>query len=69
MLYALQDWVEAVLDQLEKVGVIEPVVHSEWAMSMVTVLMKNGEICLCGDFKATIDNNLCVGVKRTTLMQ
>ena len=52
--------VKAELDRLEKVGAIEPVAHSEWARPMVTVFKRNGGIRLCGDFKATVNLNICV---------
>ena len=58
--HALHDRLKVELDRLENVGVIEPVVHSEWAMPVVKVLKQNGGIHLCANFKAIVNPNLCV---------
>ena len=53
--YALRSKVEAELDHLEKDGILSKVSHSEWATPIVPVLKKNGNISICGDFKATVN--------------
>ena len=58
--YALHDRVKVELDRLENVGLIEPVVHSEWAMPVVKVLKQNGGIHLCCYFKVIVNPNLCM---------
>ena len=40
---------------LEKEGVIEPVQFAEWAAATVSVQKTNGQICLCRDYRLTIN--------------
>ena len=40
---------------MEATGVLERVTHSRWAAPIVPVPKKNGQICICGDFKVTIN--------------
>ena len=53
--YAMRSRVAAELDRLDKEGVIEPVAHSEWATPIVPVVKRDGSICICGDFKVTLN--------------
>lgn len=53
--YALREKVEAELVMLEKSGVIKKAQFSEWAAPAVPVLKRDSSICLCGDYKLTIN--------------
>ena len=52
----LREKVEAELEKLERLGIIIPVQHSEWAVPVVSVLKNNGTMRLCGDYRVTISN-------------
>ncbi|XP_025758532.1 uncharacterized protein K02A2.6-like [Oreochromis niloticus] len=58
--YALRPRVEAELKRLTELGVITPVEHSDWATPVVPVNKKDGSVRLCGDFKVTLNSQLCV---------
>ncbi|XP_056144392.1 uncharacterized protein K02A2.6-like [Lampris incognitus] len=58
--YALRSKVEAELTRLTDLGVISPVEHSDWATPVVPVNKKDGTVRLCGDFKVTLNQALCV---------
>ena len=47
--------VEQKLQRLQNDGIIEPVSWSDWATPIVPVLKKNGSVCLCGDFRVTVN--------------
>ena len=51
--------IEAELQKLESQGIIEKVVHSDWAAPIVPVVKPTGAIRLCGDYKV-IDCQHCV---------
>ena len=54
--YAFRDKVEAELDRLVSVGILEPVEHADWASPIVSVLKADKEsVRICGDFKQTIN--------------
>ena len=54
--YAFRDKVEAELDRLVNVGILEPVEHADWASPIVSVLKADKEsVRICGDFKQTIN--------------
>jgi len=53
--YALKPKVEAELDQLEKEGVLSKVDYSEWATPIVPVVKRDNTVCICGDFKTTLN--------------
>ena len=56
--YSLRPLVEAELDRLE--GVVTKVSHSAWAAPVVVVPKADGGICLCADFKVTVNQILDV---------
>ena len=51
---------ERELERLQSLGIIEPVASSEWAALIVAVPKKDGSICICGDYKVTINPSLDV---------
>ena len=51
--FAIKPAVGAELDQLEKNGVIEKVIQSDWAAPIVVVRKPGGRVHICGDFKVT----------------
>ena len=53
--FALKSKVESELADLQSKGIISPVKHATWAAPIVPVLKKNGRICICGDYKLTIN--------------
>eukprot|EP00731_Ephydatia_muelleri_P017266 Em0010g364a len=53
--YALRKKVEAELDRLEKIGVIEKVQFSAWAAPIVPILKRDGSLRICGDYKLTVN--------------
>ena len=58
--FALTPKVEEELDKLEGMGIISKLNTSEWATPVVPVVKKNGKVCLCGDFKVTLNPQLMV---------
>ena len=52
---ALKDKIEADLDRMEKLGIIEKVDTSEWASPTVPVMKADGSVRHCGDYKVTIN--------------
>ena len=56
--YSLQS---ARSQELRQEGILEPVKSSNWATPIVVVLKANGRLCVCGDYKVTI--NQCVKKK------
>lgn len=53
--YALKDKIDAEIDRLEQMDIIEKVVHSDWGTPVVPVVKRNGQIRLCADYKATLN--------------
>ena len=53
--YATRASVEAELDRLERIGVLEKVDTSDWATPVVAVPKKNGRVRLCEDYKVTLN--------------
>lgn len=53
--YALCPKVEAELKCLEDLGILSKVEWSEWATPIIPVVKKSGALCICGDFKVSIN--------------
>ena len=49
--FSLKDKVETELERLQRLGIITPVKHSNWATPVVPVLKQNGTITLYGDYR------------------
>lgn len=60
MAFALRDKVDAEIDRLVKLDVLEPVEYSEYASPIVPVLKKNGSVRLCADYSVSINKQLLV---------
>ena len=58
--FALREVIERDLDRLEGMGVLEKVNHSKWASPIVPVVKSDNSICICGDYKVTVNNMLNV---------
>ena len=46
---------EADLQRLLRQGVIEPVQFSDWATPIVPVVKGDESVCICGDYRITIN--------------
>ena len=57
---ALKTKIEADLDKMEKLEIIEKVDTSEWAFPTVPVMKADGSVRHCGDYKVTINPHLDV---------
>lgn len=53
--YAMKAKVEAELERLQRLGVIEPIEFSDWAAPIVPVLKDDGQARICGDYKLTVN--------------
>ena len=53
--YSLRSKIDKELERLQNDGVIEPVQFADWAAPIVPVPKKDGSVCLCGDFKLTVN--------------
>ena len=53
--YALHNKVDKEIDHLEKEGVIQPITHSDLAAPVMPVVKRDGSVCLCDDFKITVN--------------
>ncbi len=53
--YAMRAPLEQELERLEREGIISPVQFSEWAAPIVPVVKSDGSVCVCGDYKCTIN--------------
>ncbi|KFD60664.1 hypothetical protein M514_27173 [Trichuris suis] len=49
------DQVKQEIERLDKRGSLRPVLWSEWASLIVTVMKKDGEIRICGDYSASVN--------------
>lgn len=56
--FKLRDKVTEQLDQLEKMGVIEPIEYAEWASPMVVVVKTNKDLRICFDGSVTINPHI-----------
>ena len=52
---AMKQKIEDELGRLEHTGIIQKVLHSDWAAAVVPVVKPTGKIRLCGDYKLTIN--------------
>ena len=55
--FAVKGAIDRELRCLEKAGIVEKVLHSEWAAPVVVVPKGDGKIRLCGDFKVTVNKS------------
>ena len=53
--FALRGRVEQELDRLHESEVIKPVEYAEWAAPIVPVIKSDGSVCICGDYKVTVN--------------
>jgi len=53
--YALRPKIEEELERLTTEGTIEPVPFAEWATPIVPIVKSNGQVRICGDYKATVN--------------
>ena len=58
--FAIKDKVEKEILKLVDLKILEPVNYSEWGTPIVPILKKNGEVRICGDYKVTLNSQLCV---------
>ena len=56
--FAVKDAIDRELRRLEKAGIVEKVLHGEWAAPVVVVSKGDGKIRLCGDYKVTVNKSL-----------
>lgn len=56
--YTLKGAIERELDHLEETGVVEKVLHAEWAVPIVAVPKCDGTVRLCGDYKFMVNEEL-----------
>ena len=50
--------IERELDHFEQMRVFEKVSHSEWAAPIVAIPKQDGTVCLCGNYKVTVNKEL-----------
>jgi hypothetical protein len=58
--YALLSKADKELKLMEQKGVIERIDHSDWASPLVVVANPNGGVRITGDFKHTVNAQLCI---------
>ena len=56
--FALKESIGQELDRLERNGILKKVNNSEWAAPIVPVPKRDGQIRLCGDYTATVNQSL-----------
>ena len=55
MPFALKEGIEEELDRLESDGIVQRVMHSEWATPIVPIVKPDKKVRICGNFKVTIN--------------
>ena len=63
--FALKEAVEQELNRLGEKGVLKKVDHSDWAVPIVPVSIKDGKVRVCGGYKVTV--NQCLDVDQYLL--
>ena len=53
--YALRPAVEEEMKCMESDGVLKPIEVSDWATPIVCVPKTDGSVCICGDYKGTVN--------------
>ena len=53
--YALKAAVERELERLQQEKVVKPVQFSDWAAPIVPIVKEDGQIRICGDYRATVN--------------
>ena len=53
--YALKDKIEHELDRLINEGILSPTEFGGWATTIVLVLKPKGKVCICGNYKCTVN--------------
>ncbi len=53
--FVMKHNVEKELERLQHLGIIESIKFSDWAAPIVPVLKDDGTVCICGDYKLTIN--------------
>ena len=53
--YALKGAIEQDLERLERISVIETIQYSDFAASTILVPKSGGTVCICGDYKVTVN--------------
>ena len=53
--YSMRKKAEEDLQRLKQDEVTEPVEYSDWAEPIIPVLKPNGQVCICGDYKVTVN--------------
>ena len=56
--FAIKDIIGDEFDCLEKEGILEKVMHSDWASPIVAVPKQDGKFRICGDYKATVNPSM-----------
>lgn len=56
--FALWEKIDADLDHLLEQSILDPVMHLPWETPIFTPMKANGDICICGDYKCTINQAL-----------
>ena len=51
----IREKVKAELEQMVATSIIKPICFSEWASPIASVLKRNGQVRICGDFKQTVN--------------
>lgn len=55
MPFSLRPLVEKKLEEMVSVGILKRVTHSCWASPIVVIPKKTGDVCICTDFRTTVN--------------